>query len=174
MSSIPIDQSQIYLEYKPKVTAYVRGKISDYDEVEDLVEDIFLKVYKNLDRFNPEKASISTWIYTITSRTVLDYYRGRRVFDAIPDENGAEGLMPDQLIDSNSVETPLLEEEELNQLAAALNKLPVKERDIIILHYYSNIKLKDVAEKMKMSYANAKVLHKKALTHLHEAMEAIL
>ena len=168
MNSIQFDNARIYLEFKPKVTAYVRGKVSDWDEVEDIVEDVFLKVYKNLDRFDPQKASMSTWIYKITANTVFDYYRRRRVNEELPDEDGAEGLMPEVLVYDEPVDAPIIRREELEQLADALEKLPVKERDVIILFYYSNIKLKDVAEKMHMSYANAKVLHKKALTHLQK------
>ena len=54
----------------------------------------------------------------------------------------------------------------MDSLADALMSLKEKERDLIVLHYYSGHTLKTVAEMMGMSYINAKVIHKKALTSL--------
>ena len=60
----------------------------------------------------------------------------------------------------------------LDTLADALMTLKTRERDLILLHYYKGLTLKEVAEKMGMSYINAKVIHKKALsglkTYFHE------
>ena len=61
---------------------------------------------------------------------------------------------------------PELNNEALDTLADALMSLKEKERDLIVLHYYENHTLKTVAEMMGMSYINAKVIHKKALTGL--------
>ena len=54
----------------------------------------------------------------------------------------------------------------LDNLAEALMRLKEKERDLIVLHYYSGHILKTVEEMMGMSYVNAKVIHKKALASL--------
>ena len=151
-----MDAEQIYKEYQPKVRAYVRGKIQDPHDVEDLVSVVFMKVVKKLDSFDPVKASVSTWVYTITRNTVTDYLRTRRsmvVFeDYMSDEESAAELT----------------DEALENLAEALLSLTERERDLIVLHYYSGHTLKTVAEMMGMSYINAKVIHKKALNGLRE------
>ena len=54
----------------------------------------------------------------------------------------------------------------LDLLADALLRLKEKERDLIVLHYYSGHTLREVADMMGMSYINAKVIHKKALESL--------
>lgn len=56
---------QIYLQYHDKVRAYVRGKIQDPHDVENLVSAMFMKIVQKLDSYDPEKASVSTWVYTI-------------------------------------------------------------------------------------------------------------
>ena len=72
MSEIALmNREKIYLEFKNKVSAYVAGKGISGHEAEDIVADVFLKVYKNLDRYDETKASLSTWIYTITKNTVI-------------------------------------------------------------------------------------------------------
>ena len=62
----------------------------------------------------------------------------------------------------------LMEEEALEELAAALEKLPTRECDIIILHYYTGISLKEIAARMGMSYSNLKHIHGKALSRLRQ------
>lgn len=62
----------------------------------------------------------------------------------------------------------MLNEETLNSLADALEQLSRRERDIIILHYYSGRTLKGIAEIMDISYSYVKLLHTKALKVLRE------
>lgn len=155
-------KSRIYIDYYDKVTAYVRGKVSNPNEVEDVVSSVFLRVYSHFDGFDSSRASLSTWIYTITHNVVVDYYRTRRqhaeyleYMDAELDEVEDESIANEALLD---------------QLADALEELKEKERDLIVLHYYKGYTLKVIAEIMGMSYINAKVIHAKALTRLRELM----
>lgn len=101
MHSSGVSAEEIYREFYPKVCAYVRSKIQDPHRVEDLVSDIFLKVVKNLDSYDPAKASMSTWIYTITRNTVTDFFRTRRTMveydDHMLEEAPAANLTDDAL-----------------------------------------------------------------------------
>ena len=144
---------QIYLQYHDKVRAYVRGKIQDPHDVEDLVSAVFMKIVQKLDIYDPDKASVSTWVYTITRNTVTDHFRTRRTLMALED----------YMVDDQPEE---LNDGVLDSLADALLALKEKERSLIVLHYYTGHTLKEVAEMMGMSYINAKVVHKKALTSL--------
>ena len=69
------DAECIYREFYGKIYGYVYSKISNASDVQDLVSSVFLKMLQNLDRFSPERASLSTWIYTIARHTVVDYRR---------------------------------------------------------------------------------------------------
>ena len=149
-----INAEQIYKDYFAKVRAYVRGKIRDPHEAEDLVSAVFLKICQKLNTYDPAKASLSTWVYTITRNTVTDYFRTHRTTVALED----------YMVDETSVSD--LSDDALDALADALLTLKEKERDLIALHYYKGYTLKAVAEMMGMSYINAKVIHKKALTGL--------
>ena len=57
------------------------------------------------------------------------------------------------------------------ELAAALEKLPQRERDVIILHYYSGISLREISEAIGMSYSNMKIIHRKALAGLKKHLD---
>ena len=142
----------IYLAYHDKVSAYIKGKVENHYDAEDLVSQVFEKVYGKLHTFDESKASLSTWIYTITRNTVTDYYRIHRNHASY--DEAYELPVPEQ------------DRDVLDTLADALMTLKERERDLILLHYYKGLTLKEVADKMGMSYINAKVIHKKALSGL--------
>lgn len=146
-------KAEIYADYNKKVLAYLNGKVNDLYLAEDICADVFLKVYEKLDSFDETKASISTWIFTITRNTLTDYFRTRRVFSEIPED----------IVSESDIEENYCRNEMLETLADALEGLPERERDLIILHYYSGKTLKEVAEQLDISYAYVKILHNKAL-----------
>ena len=151
----------IYRDYHGKVSGYIRSKISLAQDAEDIVADVFLKVYEKLDSFDESKASLSTWIYTITRNTLTDYFRTKKVFEEIPET----------VEDDASVEDEICSAEALETLVNALENLDERERDIIILRFYSGKTLKEIAETMHISYAYVKVLQNKALAALKKYFE---
>ena len=153
----------LYLDYHSKVSAYVRGKIADPHEAEDVVSAVFLKAMERLETYDESRASLSTWIYTITRSVVADYYRARRLHGEYLDYMDAVPDIPAEEDDSEAL---------LARLAEGLGALRENERDLIILHYHKGITLKRAAELTGMSYINAKVLHKKALSRLREHFAA--
>ena len=153
MTHDAITPEEIYRAFYPKVRAYVRGRIANHHDAEELVSAVFLKVVQKLDSYDPDKASVSTWVYTITRNTVTDHFRTQRMLVALEDYMVDE--QPEELTD-----------DALDSLADALLALKEKERDLIVPHYYTGHTLKETAEMMGMSYINAKVIHKKALESL--------
>lgn len=161
MPSKIIGKEQLYIEYADKVMGYIRSKITNQADAEDLHSTVFLKVYQKFDTFDQTKASVSTWIYTITKNTVTDFFRTRHVHSEIEED----------ILDEGDEYQGILDEETLNELADAMEKLPERERDLIILHYYTGLTLKEVAVKMGMSYSNTKLVHNKALMLLRNRMD---
>ena len=147
-----MDKEKIYRDYHGKVCGYIRSKINSAQDAEDLAADVFVKVFEKLDSFDESKASLSTWIYTITRNTLTDYFRTRRVFDEIPET----------LEDGTSVEDDVCHAAMLELLANALEILDKRERDIIILRYYSGRTLKEISAQMGLSYSYVKALQNKA------------
>ena len=154
-------KEDIYREYYKKVFGLIISKTNNSYLAEDLAADVFVKVYEKLDTFDETKASLSTWIYTITKNKLTDYYRSRKVFEEIPED----------MADDSSVEDDVLSGEMLEVLANALETLDERERGIIILRFYSGKTLKEIAEKMDISYAYVKLLQSRALAKLRDFME---
>lgn len=158
--SITAEREALYAEYAGKVRGYVFGRLSNRDDAEDVVSDVFLKVYEKYPTFDADRASVSTWVYTITRNTVIDYFRVHRTCAELPEE----------LPDEGGVDDGLLRRESLQMLGEALGKLDDRSRALIVLRYYKRMSLKDTAARMGVSYAYVKVLHKEALRLLRKHM----
>ena len=153
----------IYAQYRDKVFGFVRSKIYNQTEVEDIVQTVFLKVYSNLDKYDETKASLSTWIYTITRNTVYDYLKEKRDHPVLE-------LFENTVDSEEEPDDSILNNETLEELACALEKLPQNQRDIIILIHYKNLDRRKVAEMFGMTYGQVRYLHDKAIKRLGELL----
>lgn len=156
-----IDGEEVYLLYRDKVRGYISQHVNQREEVEDLCADVFEKVVSSLDTYDSTKASVSTWIFTITRNRVIDFYR----------RNREHAELPEELASTEMLDAGLLREETLRELAEALMKLSEEKRTIIILRYYNGLSLKDISEKTGISYGMVKVKHQQALKELKKIMK---
>ena len=156
MTAAVIDWETVYKDYEPKVRAYIQSRVGNSEDIKDLCSEVFLEIMRQKERFSGEPKALSSWIFVITKRTVAKFYRSYRPTDEIPED----------MADDTDIEQQTVEAETLDLLADALEQLEERLRDIILLHYYGNKTLSEIAAAMGMSYPNIKVLHKKALGQL--------
>ena len=154
------DIEQIYREYSVKVMGYLQSRLHNAAEAEDLCSEVFEKVMTKLDRFDPQKSAVGTWVFSITRNTLIDHYRRVRAMNEL-DEN---------LSEDTEVDEALLQTESLSELASALRSLPQQLMDIIVLRYYDGKPLTEIAEMMGLSYGAVKLRHQNALMLLREKM----
>ncbi len=159
MSALSLEA--IYTEYRNKVMGYIRNRINSWADAEDLCADVFEKVQRKLPEYDEKKASVSTWIFTITRNTVIDYFRRSRPSEELNEEWS----------DDSAVEEGILQTESLTELASALKKLPQQLMDIVVLRYYDGKPLTEIAQMMSLSYGAVKLRHQNALALLKEYMQ---
>ena len=145
-----VDLDRIYTEYSGKVMGYIRARVRSSADAEDLLSEVFEKILRKIEDFDETKASLNTWIFTITRNTVIDHFRRTK---------------PSEELDEN-----LLNAETLGELAAALRKLPQQLMDIIVLRYYDGKPLTEIAELMNLSYGAVKLRHQNAVLMLRQAL----
>ena len=158
MADLALDR--IYTEYSGTVMGYIRARVRSKADAEDLHSEVFEKVLKKIDGFDPSKASLNTWIFTITRNTVIDHFRRTKPTEEL-DEN---------LSDNIELDEGLLNSETLSELAAALKRLPEQMRDIIVLRYYDGKPLTEIADLMNLSYGAVKLRHQNAVLMLRQAL----
>ena len=160
MITVSINWETVYVEYEPKVRAYIQSRIGNPEDVKELCSEVFLNVMSKKEQFSGEPKAISSWIYMITKHTVAGFYRSYRANEEIPEE----------LSDDTDIEASLYSAEMLDRLADALEQIDEKLRDVIMLHYFGEKTLKEIAAAKGISYPYAKILHKKALGQLKKLL----
>ena len=153
-----VDGEKLYQEFYPKVLGYVRSKVSP-SEAEDVTADVFVKVYANLERFDEEKASLSTWIYTITHNTVIDHWK-RQEKAPLSLEEHLEYLTEDAPGRDDA----------LHMRSEALEKLTSVQRDVVLLHYYFGLQHSEIAQKLRLTPTNTRKICSLALAALRKNM----
>lgn len=158
-----LDCGLIYEQYRNKVYGYVLSKLHNHTEAEDITQTVFLKICGNIEKYDSNKASLSTWIYTITRNTVYDKLNEDR-------KHPAPCLLEEDIASNEEIDESILAEETLKELACALEKLPQDQRDAIVLLYYDELDRKTVAEALGITYGRLRYLHDKAIKRLEELL----
>lgn len=143
-----VNFSYIVSRYQEKLRPYIRRLgTTSAEDAEDILQDIFLKVYLNLNDFNQD-LKFSSWIYRIAHNQVISHFRKRQVrpeAHSLPiDKLGLQLLADDLALDLQS-DLKLREE----KLALALQKIAPKYRDILILKFFEDKSYQEISDILK-------------------------
>ena len=127
--------------------------VIDHDDTDDVVQEVFVKVYKHIDRFR-EDASLYTWIYRIATNECLSFLKKkkRRFFLPIHDLKSELVGKLDQQLDPSGDEIQL-------KLQKALLTLPDKQRLVFNMKYFDEMKFDEIAKITGTSVGALKASH---------------
>lgn len=135
-------------------------------EIEDAVSDVFLKVYRNLNRYRPEHA-FSTWLYRVAANAVVDRSRRRRPWH----EDGVE--LEDHVAAAPSSAHERVERtERVAALRAALRDLPTKQRLVIALVHVEGMTVQEAARSLDVPEGTVKTRLMRGRRALREILES--
>ncbi|WEK53765.1 MAG: RNA polymerase sigma factor SigW [Candidatus Cohnella colombiensis] len=137
-------------------------------EAEDVVQETFLRVYKNLDRYD-ENQKLSTWIYRIATNLCIDRLRKRRAIYSLDaessDYDGLDGysMLPS---DNRTPESELILSETQRIVQEGIATLPAKYKSVMILRYLQDMSLQEISDVMDIPVTTVK-------TRVHRGREFI-
>ncbi|CAM2395156.1 RNA polymerase sigma factor [Fusobacterium nucleatum] len=143
-----MDFDNIYEEYFDRVYYKVLSVVKNNDDAEDICQETFISVYKNLSKFR-EESNIYTWIYRIAINKTYDFFKKRKLEFEINDEVLS---LPEDI----NFDTKVILEEKLKLISE-------KEKEIVILKDIYGYKLKEIAEIKNMNLSTVKSVYYKAL-----------
>ena len=127
------DLSSMISRYGPALMTFVGRIVTIQEDAEDVVQETFVSAYKHLEDYNPEKASMKTWLHRIAYHEALYLLRRRKRMAQIPLDVGED--IPDELPDATTAE----------QLGDAIQKLTPEEQMLLHLYYFDQCPLKEIA-----------------------------
>ena len=115
--------------------------VKDWNTAEDICQEVFIKVYEKLDTFE-QKSSIKTWIYSITVNHCKDFLKSKWYKRTFITEVIHRYMKTSK---ENVTETHLLKNLEKTSLANDVLQLPIKYREVVILHYYEDLTTQEMS-----------------------------
>ena len=139
-----------YMPYLKAIVYRILQPLGDSSAVEECLNDVFLIVWKNADKFDGDEENFKYWIGTIAKYKAIDQFR------VIEKRKLKESSMPveDTLIVQNeTVSERIVRSEEKDELLLALSTLEIIDRDIFVMKYFLDMSNGEIAESLNLSKA---------------------
>jgi RNA polymerase sigma-70 factor (ECF subfamily) len=149
--------SELVKRYERRVVNYVYRITHRYEDAHDLTQDIFVKVYLALDRYDP-KYQFSTWLFRIAQNSAIDALRKKSVSE-VPltrqgdDEDGKDREFAD---DGITPERALKNKQLSAAIEGAVESLPADYRELIQLRHYAELSYEEIAAMKKLPLGTVK------------------
>ncbi|MBO5143733.1 MAG: sigma-70 family RNA polymerase sigma factor [Clostridia bacterium] len=158
--------------YQQKVCSTIYFMVKNENIVEDLAQEVFIKVYKNISKFN-EDSSLYTWIYRIAMNTCIDQIKKEKRFSYISTYVETEdGELEMQLEDESQKLDEIVENKiRKESLIKAIKSLPAEQRALIVLRDIRQFKYMEIAEMLNLNLGTVKSKISRARQTLKECLE---
>ncbi len=145
--------AELVERYEVKMTRYANKFLYSYEDRQDAVQEVFIKVYKNIKSFNISKR-FSPWIYRIAHNTFINHIKKNKheklgIFDA--DQFFAWHFADESVVSERE------QKEEREVLDQCLEKLDAKYREPLVLYYFAQKDYKEIAEILELPTATVGV-----------------
>lgn len=153
------EYSRIIDKYKGMVYNLAYRMCGNLQDSEDITQEAFFKTYQSLSHYNPS-FRFSTWIYQITLNIIRDRLRKRNVESVSLDQESSSGKTIQDYLVSDQTGNPedcLASNQQKEIFQQAINSLPVKYREIIILRHLQELSYSEIASVLKISPDAVKV-----------------
>jgi len=145
--------------YQKKVFNIALGILNNYDDANDIAQDVFIRIFKSIKNFKGESA-FSTWLYRITTNACLDELRKRKnknVISLDEDIRFDGGEIPRQIVDDGPPLDVIAERNELKRIVNnAISELSEEHKTVIILREIQGFSYEEIAEVLKCPQGTVK------------------
>jgi RNA polymerase sigma-70 factor (ECF subfamily) len=154
----------LYRAYSGELYGFALNALGDRGTAEEIVQEVFTRVWRHAEAYDPERGSVRTWLYQIARHAIIDMRRRASVRPPLalqepePDADHAEGL---------SIERAMLGW----QVATALDRLSPEHRQVIRLAHVQGLSVREIAERCGLPEGTVKSRTWYALRSLRLVLE---
>jgi RNA polymerase sigma-70 factor, ECF subfamily len=153
----------LFEKYQDYVYNIVHGIVGKQEEAHDVTQEVFVQVYKALPTFR-RGSRFATWLYRIAVNRAVDAARASKAWRWLP-------LMETLRATPDPADTParsLDRKADQESVQQVLQLVPIQHRDVLVLRYYQDLSIEEIAEVLSCSVAAAKVRLHRARQHFKE------
>lgn len=151
--------------YQERLYWHIRKIVLNHDDADDVLQNTFMKVWRNLDKFR-EESSLYTWLYRIATNESITFVNSVKKRSLIPMNDTTEFLL------QNMVSDEFFEGDEIQvRLQEAILKLPEKQRIVFNMKYYDDMKYEDMSEILETSVGALKASFHHAVKKIEDHLK---
>jgi RNA polymerase sigma-70 factor (ECF subfamily) len=140
--------NELIERYKDKIFNFVIRYLSSREDSEDITEDIFIKVYFKIDKFDKNKGSFKTWLFKIAKNTIYNKFRERKL-----------SSLDFEITDTHKEEDAYERE---NLIQVALNKIGKKYRIVLLMYYMEGFSYIEISKILNLPLGTVKTRIRRA------------
>lgn len=158
--------------YLKPIYSFVFRYVGDSQEAEDIAQEVFIKVWRNLKKFDQNR-SFKTWIFSIAKNTSIDTFKKKKAipFSKFEDEEG-RNVFVETLVDAAPLPNELFARADMARiLTSAMEKLLPKYRMVLFLRYNDHFTFREIAESLGESIDTIKTRHRRGIAILKKLLK---
>lgn len=146
---------QIIRKYQERLYYMIRRMVHDHDDTDDILQQVFIKAWKNLERFRSE-SGLYTWLYRIASNETMNFLNKRKKTERVPLDDISHGLeaTSNDGPDGATIQQKLLD---------AIDTLPKRQRMVFNLKYFEEMKYEEMSTVLDTSVGALKASYHHAV-----------
>ena len=151
--------------HMPMVYKFTYRYVGNADAANDIVQDVFIKVWKNIKKFDPEK-NFKTWLLTIAKNTALDSIKKKKaiLFSKIEEgETDLDAFLAPYVEHADLPDALLQKKQTKADLDRVLQELSPSYRSVLLLRYTEHLKFREIAETLQEPIDTIKSKHRRAV-----------
>ena len=158
---------QLYDLTSPKLLGVILRMIRSRPAAEEVLQDVYLRVWRNASRYAPEMGSALGWLSSIARNRAIDILRQRTDVTMDPGEDGEDWFA--RVRDPRDRETEMMDNDSLRH---CLGQIDAEKRSVLLLAYYEGLSREELATKFRQPVNTIKTWLHRSLASLKTCMEA--
>lgn len=149
---------QIYDAFAQRIFRYIRLKVQNKNEAEDILQEVFVKAYRGLDKLELKDLNFTAWLYRIASNTINDFFRKKyRTPEILSLDESFD------VSDGRSLQNELANKSDVETVRAAFEYLPSLYKQVLELRFLQELSLDEIAEILNKTNLSVRLIQFRAL-----------
>ena len=157
--------NELVIKYQERLYCHIREIVLSHDDADDVLQNTFIKIWKNIDNFRQE-SSLYTWLYRIATNESLTFINSNKRKHFVAMNETSEFLM------ANLISDPFFEGDKIQlKLQEAILRLPEKQRLVFNMKYFEEMKYEAISEILETSVGALKASYHHATKKVEEYLK---
>lgn len=160
----PVRLDQAFEQYYPSIFRYFRYRGADVDTANDLASSTFERALRAIQRFDPYKSQIQTWLFAIARNIAINHWKSESIRFCVPLDHEMQDL------DALPLEEVMVSLENQEQMLTAVQSLDSRAREIIALKFGGPLTNQQIAQLVNLTDQNVAVILYRSLLKLRQLL----